>query len=169
MVEAQKRLPRQCVHNHRQPLDERREVMGGANAYFNRITYGGGEAVDQTLGLCMLNATTPEDWQGNVCEDEIDAKRCPYFEPLQSKQDIMTRFSGQLFEEGWVEENMPDVAALLWVLGKSSTSEVQLLSVPWWKRLLYWFVRVRIEPVVRVTDPALLLPPAEVEDESDSS
>ena len=159
--EAEQRLPRRCVHNHRQPLDERREVMGEANAYFNRIAYDGGEPVDQTLGLCMLNAGDPEGWEGNICEDPIDAKRCPFFEPVQSKQAILEHFKTQLQTGMWLEDNMPDVAALLWVLGDDDTI---VREVPWWKRLLYWFVRVRIEPVVKVRDPALLLPASEVED-----
>jgi len=118
----------------------------------------------------MYGAEDPEKWPGDICEDEIDAKRCSWFEPVQTKDELLKDFSDQLYQEGWVEDNMPDVAQLLWVLGTSSAGEVQLLVVPWWKRLWYRFLRIRVEPVVKVESPLALLQAAvKGDDEGDGS
>jgi len=164
---ATQRLPHRCKFNHVHQLDARKhDVEGERNWEYNLIA---GER-PQTMGLCMYGAGDPEKWPGDICEDEIDAKRCSWFEPVQTKDELLKDFSDQLYQEGWVEDNMPDVAQLLWVLGTSSAGEVQLLVVPWWKRLWYRFLRIRVEPVVKVESPLALLQAAvKGDDEGDGS
>ena len=164
--QATKRLPRQCVHNHRHPLDSRKTVDGEPNEMYNRVSADDeGTPVDRTLGLCMLNAESPEDWGGNICEDDIDAQRCPYFTPINTKETVLSDFEGQLYEVGGLEEHLPAAAELLWVIG-----ETEAPTLPWWRRLLYWLLRIRVEPRRAVKDPiGLLNPPGDDDDEGVSS
>ena len=153
--EASQRLPWRCKFNHAHSLDARKQVDGERNWDYNSIT--GKRA--QTMGLCMYGAESPEEWPGDICEDEVDAKRCPWFEPIQTKEEMLAEYLDQLQIEGWVEENMSDVAQLLWALDESVA-----LVVPWWKRVWFWFLRIRVEPVVQVESPLALLE-AVVEDD----
>ncbi len=144
---TQKRLPHLCTHNHRQPTDERKQVEGVGNPHYNRITPEG-----KTIGLCMLGAESPEDWQGTICEDPIDAQRCPFFNPATTREGVMQEFRGQLQDPEWITSEMPRLSELLWVL-----DSVEVPKLPFWKR---WFLRWRrlsLEPVKPVVNPVLLL------------
>lgn len=151
---ASSRLPHMCTHNHRQPLDVRKRVEDEANELYNRITLGPRLPVLQTMGLCMLDADKPEEWNGTICEDPIDAQRCPYFNPKIDKKALWSLFSAQVSDPEWLRENMMEVYGLMWSLEASHTP-----GVPWWKRIWYRLLRIRIEPVRVVEDPARLLPP----------
>lgn len=164
LEERTNRVPTSCVHNHRNPLDNRKQVEGEANEDYNRITDHRALPVVQTIGLCMLGADDPESWQGTICEDPIDAKRCPDFTLKQDKLAILEEFREELSTPGWVHENMPEVATLCWVLGEIAS---ETAKVPWWKVLwVRWVLKVKVEDLVAVTDPVGLLPSPE-EAESD--
>jgi hypothetical protein len=151
--EATHRHPRLCVHNHRQPLDERKEVYGEVNGY-NRISNGNGEAVTQTIGLCMLGASSPEEWKGAICEDDLDAQRCPYFTPIETKDDIWDEFQRNVNDGPWLAAHLPAVSELSWALDPGLMPQL-----PWWKRLWYrWLLRIVVVPPLPVDDPALLPP-----------
>lgn len=152
------RLPHCCVHNHRQPLDNRKQVEGEPNEAYNRITDNRSLPVVQTIGLCMLGAESPEDWPGDICEDPIDAKRCPDFKLRQDKTEILEEFREELATPGWLLENMPEAASLCWVLDEMET---QTPKLPWWKRVLVALSRTKVEPITKVTDPVGLLPAPE--------
>lgn len=152
--EAQTRLPHLCRHNHRQPLDTRKTVEDMPNDTYNRTTDRNGLPVVQTIGLCMLGAETPETWPGNICEDPIDAQRCPYFDPSANKDSIYRLFKDNIADLEWVRANMSELYGLLWTLENGRT------SLPWWKRLWFMVLRIRVEPVRKTPDAAHLLPPA---------
>lgn len=156
--EASKRLPRRCTHNHRQPLDARKTVDGEPNPNYNRITNGHGLPVLQTIGLCMLNADDPDnpEWNLTICEEPIDAQRCPFFEAKQDKATLLTEFWEQLETPGWVEEHMPGVAVLAWALDQATTPKL-----PWWKLMWFFLLRIRIEPVREVKNLDALLGPVD--------
>jgi len=155
---ASERLPHRCAHNHRQPLDSRRRVGGEANGEFNRISRGteGGRGlpVIQSIGLCMLGSDNPEEWSGTICEDPVDAKRCPYFTPTTSKEELFAAFTSDLQDPVWIETNLPEVSTLLWVL-----EAMQVPRISWWKKLWFQLARIKIEPVNPAFDPARLLLP----------
>lgn len=151
VAEAHLRLPHRCIHNHQQELDPRKNDLGETNPSYNRIDRRYLPVVSK-MGLCMLGAENPEDWPGNICEDPIDAQRCPYFTPTESKEQIYETFQNDLRDPEWVSAHLPEVYGLLWVLGE----ELANYHVPWWKRILYAFLRIRLEPV-RTVDPLLLL------------
>lgn len=157
VLEASERLPHRCVNNHRQPLDSRRRVEGESNPTFNRVSAGTdrgrGLPVVQTIGLCMLGSDDPEVWAGTICEDAVDAKRCPYFSPAQSKAELFAEFTNDLRDTEWVQANLPEVAALLWVL-----ESMQVPRISWWKKLWFKFAQIKTEPVAPSFDPAGLLP-----------
>jgi hypothetical protein len=139
---AREVLPQNCRHNHRQPLDHRRTVYGEAHAAYNRISIGvvGGVSlpVVQTIGLCMLGAESPGEWAGTVCEDPIDAQRCPQFADKQDPLEVYQAFARDLQNASWLESHLPEVSSLLWVIGAQvSPSAVQR---PWWARLWSWFL-----------------------------
>jgi len=142
-------------------LDSRKTVDGEPNEMYNRVSADDeGTPVDRTLGLCMLNAESPEDWGGNICEDPIDAQRCPYFEPVLTKDEILTDFEVMLSNPGELEERLPAAAELLWAI-----EETEVPSLPWWKRLWFWLLRIRIEPPASAKDPLGLLPAPGDDDE----
>lgn len=156
--EAEERLPRRCTHNHQQPLDTRKHVEGDMNPYYNGVSRGVDDEgnplpVVQTIGLCMLNE--PEKHL-TICEDPIDAKRCPFFTPAQGKEELYRTFVEQLQDPTWVRENLSEVHALLWVLDAAQTP-----SISFWKRLWFKFTRIRVKPALPAFDPStLLLPPS---------
>ncbi len=151
--EASKRLPTRCIHNYRHSLDTRHQVDGEANPEYNRIADGRGLPVIQTIGLCMLGSEDPESWGGTICEEPIDARKCDVFKPSKGKEAIMPELSRDLQDGGWLLENMPELFGLLWVL-----DVVQEPSIPWYKRLWFRLLRIRIENVVPKVDPTKLLP-----------
>ncbi len=153
--EAQTRLPHLCVHNHRQPLDTRKTVEDVPNETYNRTTDRNGLPVINTIGLCMLGSDDPETWQGTICEDPIDAQRCPYFDPSVSKESIYQRFKENVGDPEWVRANMPELYGLLWTLDNGHGP-----SLPWWKRLWFRALRIRVEPVHTNGETVNLLPPA---------
>jgi hypothetical protein len=163
---ATKKLPRTCVHNHRHPLDTRRVVDGEPNENYNRITSGHALPVVQTIGLCMYGSENPEQWGGTICEDPIDAQRCPFFTPKHGREEVIQEFKEQLGSNEWVKKNLPEVESLRWVLADEAplpdpTPKEDMVPedtvvdapLPWWQRLLARF-GLRL---VRVTDK--LLPP----------
>mgnify|MGYP003391901174 CR=1 FL=1 len=153
--EASERLPHLCINNYRHPLDQRKQIEGEENESYNRITDKVGLPVIQTIGLCLLESEDPTEWGGTICEEPIDAKKCPYFTPAKGKETILPELESELRDFGWVRENLPEVASLLWVLGDFN------LGVPWWKRLLFNFLRIKIEPVHPKIDAQKLLPAPE--------
>jgi len=151
--EGSKRLPHLCHHNQRQPLDTRKTVEGEPNSTFNRVSSPNGKKLP-TIGLCMLGAEDPEQWQGTICEDPLDAQRCPYFNPIIDKKMVWEEFAEQLGTPEWVSEHMPELEALCWVLGDDIDPVKRL---PWWKRMWFRIIRVNVEPLT-VSDVTALLP-----------
>lgn len=138
LSEAQDRIPQGCVHNHRQPLDSRRTVAGEPNPLFNRVSREVGLPVNQTIGLCMFGSANGE-WPGNICEDVVDAQRCPIFKPKRSPEEIYQQFLRDLQNEQWVVVNLPRIQPLLWVLGSRyeglDEEPVPPPPLPWWSRV----------------------------------
>ena len=142
--EACARLPHLCKHNRRHPLDVRKSVDGDSNPQYNQIS---GRHLP-VIGLCMLGAEDPTSWPGNICEDPIDAQRCPYFDRLETKQAAVERVQGEFYQQirdlEWVQLNMPEVAGLLWALDSKD-----LPALPWWRTLMFRWLQVRPDSLVR--------------------
>lgn len=140
------RIPVNCVHNYRHSLDTRRKTEGEPNPLYNRVEVPNG----QTIGLCLLGSNTPEDWQGNICEDAVDAQRCPYFTLAKGKEAVLKEFSEQIEDLAWLERELPDVASLVWALEST-------VKLSWLDRLKAWMFKVKVERPSNV-DPKRLLP-----------
>lgn len=153
--EAETRLPHLCTYNHRQPLDTRRTVEDVPNDTYNRVTDHHGLPVIQSIGLCMLNADDPEQWQGTICEDPIDAQKCPWFNPAATKAGIFYVFRSEVENLDWVRQHIPELYGLLWVLDETGNSRL-----PFWKRWWFKLKRIHVEPVLTNADVVKLLPAA---------
>lgn len=113
--DAHVKLPHRCVHNHRHALDTRKTILGEPNTGYNLVQDARHLPLAQTMGLCMLGAEDPEQWTGDICDEPIDAQRCPYFKPREDDLTLTTEFWKSVKDPKWVDENLPAVAALLWV------------------------------------------------------
>ncbi len=138
--EAGQRLPRSCAHNHQQQLDFRKTVGGALNTSYNCVSAEG----SPEIGLCFHGVQDPKSWSGDICEDVVDAQRCPYFSPKLGREEILVQFRRDLASPGWISENLPGVAELLWVLDLA-----EVLPIPWWRRLWHRFLHIRVEPVAK--------------------
>ncbi len=160
VTEAGQRLPHLCVHNHRQPVDTRRRIDDEPNPGYNRVNRRHLPVLEESLGLCMYGSEDKETWPGDICEDPIDAQRCPLFTSLLNKDLVHHQFMANLADLNWRKANMPEVHILLGVLADEANPQV--LRLPWWKRLWFWALRIKVEPQViePPLDLTLLLPPA---------
>jgi len=153
--EAGRRLPHVCRYNYRHPLDVRRTVRldvldddPAPNPHYNKISDNAG----QVMGLCTYGSEDPTEWNGDICEEPIDAQRCPMFVPIRSKDDVLQEFRRQLADPEWVAAHMPGLSELVWVLDTLPP------NIPWWRRVLWWFQRVRHEPLSTTESVTALLP-----------
>jgi len=108
---AASKLPTSCKYNHRHPLDERRTVDGDINPNYNQIV-----PANRTIGLCMYGSEDPAEWSGSICEDVVDALRCPYFDPIKTEGDVVAEFQQLIKDPEWLRENHPGIYELRWVL-----------------------------------------------------
>lgn len=123
-------------------MDVRKKVDGEVNENYNRIAL---LVVQQSLGLCTLGMENPEQWNGTICEDPIDAQRCPYFTSKITKDDLRREFDIQVHDPLWLESNLPEVHGLVWALTRS-------VDLPWWKRVWFWLLRIRTEPMKNLSE-----------------
>lgn len=128
--ESNERLPHRCTHNYRHVLDTRKVLVGEPNEKYNRIGDVRHLPLSQSMGLCMLGAEDPEQWKGDLCDEPIDAQRCPYFNPLKDDQKITAEFATHLKDPAWVETNLPAVSALIWVAGTDEAPKESVLEPP---------------------------------------
>jgi hypothetical protein len=152
VLKYQEPLPHKCTHNYRHPLDTRKKVYGESNDHYNRLSVLNDEAPAQTIGLCMLGSDDPKEWAGAICEEPIDARRCPYFTQKQTKQEFLTNMEASFSDLAWLEQNAPEMFELLWVVDAAP------IPLPWWKRL---WLRLRKQKPLELEpsfDPLKLLP-----------
>ena len=148
--EASSKLPQRCVYNHRHQLDSRKQVEGEVNEAYNKLI----SPELPTIGLCMYGAANPEEWPGNICEDPIDAQRCPLFTPKETPDMIRAQLEGQIRDIRWVQENLPDVHALLWVIDSDKlpdttvSSQEVVYTLPRWKLFLCRLLGIKTSPVL---------------------
>ncbi len=100
----------------------------------------------------MLGSNDPEEWQGTICEDPIDAQRCPFYTTMVNELEVLETLRQDLANPEWLGQNMPELSALLWVLDSQS-----LPSLSWFRRFLLKFRSFKIEPLRPAPDPAKLL------------
>lgn len=157
---AHRRLPARCIHHHYQELDPRPKVVDETNPGYNRVDRRYLPVVN-AIGLCMLGAEEVAKWQGTICEDTIDAQRCPDFTPFESKDAILSNLARDLEDHAWVRDNMPELYGLVWVLDGAWET-----TLPWWKRLWFRLLRVRLEPIAPSFDITRALPAPESKGDS---
>ena len=109
----------------------------------------------EPIALCMFSAENPEEWQGIICDEELDglatARACDLFKVRRTKVEIKAEFQKLLESDlGAVSHVYPDIAALMWVLDEKG----QHLSL--WQQFLLWWKPAHVtpvEPAVSEKDP----------------
>lgn len=157
-VEATKRLPDRCRYNHRQALDPAPKYLDVPNPGYNRVDRRRLPIVPE-MGFCMFGAEHAAEWQGNLCDEPIDAQRCALFTSKTTEEQDRQALIANLQDPRWVEDNLPDVAALLWVLGQQEAS----YTPPWYLRWWWALFPVQLEPVVAPFDLNQVLPAGTIE------
>ena len=173
VAEAQSQVPHNCVHNIRQPLDTRRTVGGEPNPAYNRITAGRGLPVVQTIGLCGIGVEDPRVWQMNICDEPIDALRCPVFQSNRERQQIVSEFEALVKDDSWLREHLPEIYSLLWALSGDTLTpklpeeeeEISPVEIPvtveeepvltWWDKFLSKFRGLKKSEAVKLLPKSL--------------
>jgi len=81
-----------------------------------------------TIGVCLLGAVQPGDWQGILCDESRGGLRvaegCAEFCPLRTPEGIRQEFDNFLkhSSRAVIAEQYPDIAAILWVLDEEVDS-----------------------------------------------
>lgn len=123
------RTPEACRNHHWQDLNLRNTADGTPNDAYNRVAVEGGTRT----GLCLYGSRT-EEWSGTLCEDAVDAQRCPHFDPLWSPGLMYADYLLDLADLEWVSSSLAEVQILSWAL--------ETLPAPpapsWVRRVLTW-------------------------------
>lgn len=98
---------------------------------------------EETIGLCMYGSDDPENWPGDVCDQDEIAQACPMFSCKTTKQQALKHEAGRLQNPVIVKENYPEIAALLWVLTEDTSwmimgpepEQTYLMDLSWWDRM----------------------------------
>jgi hypothetical protein len=147
-----KRLPCKCIHNHRQDLDTSPVLDEQLNEGYNRLDRKH-LPMAPTIGLCMLGSEDAQTWNGTICDEPIDAQRCPDFTPWETKESFLEDFTKQVLDPKWLETNLPVAYGLI------LASEIEPpFKLSWWKRLLFRLRIIKLEPVQPSFDVRNLLP-----------
>ena len=94
-------IPVNCVHNYRHRLDANNRINSNET---------------NTIGLCMLCSSNPENWDGRICDKPEDI--CDQFEHKKTKVVIKEEVQYLLNDFEYVARNHKDVAALRWDLAE---------------------------------------------------
>lgn len=152
LSETVQRQPYLCRYNHRQPMDARKQVEGDPNQGYNRLDRRHLPML-QSVGLCMMGSEDPMTWPGTICDEPIDAQRCPSFDPIQTRAHVVAEFESQVRDPEWLREHLPGVYELVWALDTSPPN----YHVSFLKRLWLRVTRTRLEPP-SAESAVLLLP-----------
>lgn len=107
------------------------------NCHYNyRHVLVNAEGEEVEIGLCMLDASDTEEWEGFICDDEETAKNCPYFDCKNSRESIKQEFEEDLEDEVVVANQYKDIAALQWVLQQKAYT----WDLKWYQVLWTWFI-----------------------------
>jgi hypothetical protein len=90
--------------------------------------------MDRSVHLCMYGSDKSGTWQGDTCDSDDKAKRCPLFKPRVTIEQAREGFLSSLEDDEYVFDNFRDVATLQWVLGER-VHEVPLTLV---ERFWFW-------------------------------
>lgn len=137
------RIPHNCTHNHRQPLDLDSHIEGELNPGYNRIQReepGDGKVhlrMIPEIGICLYKADSVSDWAGTICDEPVDAARCPYFTPTETTETLWSKFLEDISNPLWVGKEAPRLSALLWVIDKSPKFALTSYLPPWWVRAVW--------------------------------
>jgi hypothetical protein len=129
LAQSSRVLPCNCKYNHKHPLDTRKKVLGCGNSKYNTM-----DDLTRTIGLCMYGAEDPETWPGTICEDDVDAQRCPTFSPLKPSQEVTQEFKSLVQDLDWLEVNIPKVWALYWTIEQRTPISIPSPPAGVWQR-----------------------------------
>lgn len=70
----------------------------------------------KAVRLCMLGASTMNQWNGTICDSSEMSSKCKYFTPKKSISNLQADFQDILSDDQRTLAQYPDVAALQWVV-----------------------------------------------------
>jgi hypothetical protein len=71
---------------------------------------------DAPVRVCTYGIEHPDKWNGNICDDESQSRKCPMFKPRQSVEILEEEFQDIIKDDEKTLVRYPDIAALQWVL-----------------------------------------------------
>jgi hypothetical protein len=86
------------------------------------------------IRLCTYGSERPDLWNGDICDDDETAKKCPYFVAKVSEGQAVDEFNTLMADDDYVLENYKDMATLQWVL----SDRVHRMPLSLWDRIILW-------------------------------
>jgi hypothetical protein len=127
-------LPQNCVHNHKHTP----EIVEQDETDLSPTVKEGDD-----IRLCMLGSDNPEEWPGNICQDPLTAKRCPFFENKHNHQDALREYKERIADPKVLAHEYKDIAALKWTL--ESDPPVELSDKTLGQRIYFYIFAVFVK------------------------
>lgn len=121
-----------AMSRHLQRLVRKRLRRRPCNCQFNREHTFQRNGSTEQVRLCMLGIDKP-DWDVDVCEKTEQARNCPAYLPLHSRESVEQDFNSYMGDDKYLQENYRDIYTLKWVLG-----DVDVKYTLWQRIALSW-------------------------------
>lgn len=154
VVKSQQRQYQNCKYNHAQePLQSIKNTL--EVDIFPRKVSTIVMIQDQTeVHYCMYGAEDSEKWPGIICDNDDIAKKCKWFVPRSSIEEIHQEYMKLMQDDDYVYKTYPDITALQWVL--DDRAHKHELSVIY--RVMFWIWAMFMKFVFRRKNHHLLAP-----------
>lgn len=112
-----RRTPSNCIHNH---LENNVDLKTGIDVEHELAPRMSTTLViiqpPKPVRLCMLNASSMNEWNGTICDTDDISKKCKQFALVKSVDQLHQGFTDTLSDDSKTLSLYPDIAALQWVI-----------------------------------------------------
>lgn len=113
----QKKLPENCVYNY---IHEPLPLPNVTNIESKHVPNRSVQLViiqeEKPIRICTYGSSTPNTWNGDICDHETMSSSCEYFKAKTELKDLEAEFDSNMSDDALVLAKYPDIAALQWVL-----------------------------------------------------